>query len=203
MIMPWYKWFKDLFDIENVQEVLLVGTLPDGGVFDSMMIEADASSRLSVSAGLDSYLRNSKPRVLVTLVGLGTAKGFLVPDSIDTLPGNWWKLDTYEVGLFSYCCYSFEYLNSSDIMRSFTGALCYESELWFSLGDDDFWVTFVGRLRELLRKAERVGNDAYANFQMEYSRAIRERRGGGETYLTRLALVSQSQRLRLIRGKIL
>jgi len=200
--MIWLRKLSELLSIDNVQELLVVGSLPEGD-FSHITSRLGDFISLDGSISLLQCLRNKKPRVMVTLIGIGTEKGFLMPKTSTTLPESWWLANGYDIGLFAYSCHSAEYLAESEIRRHINSALGYEGKLWLSLETSNVWTIFIRRVREMLKKTGRIGNETYAFVQAEYSRLIRGHQGRGEVYLTQISLVWQSEHLRVIRGRTL
>jgi len=198
-----------LLDLSNTQEILLLGSFPPGAEgFASCLSKLGDFHQIDELASIRECLRDDRPTILISFVGLGTASGFLMNRTSggqnQTLPESWWKPHGEQrAHVFSFACYSFDYFNSSDVMSQLSGAVGYEGEIWLQLTEDHFWVELIRRIIGLLREEERIGSSFYAKVQALYSSSILNNKSGPEgsiSYLSHIALVQQSQSLKVIPG---
>ena len=198
---------QSLFGLDNYQEVALLGAFPLNTKLGRVLKLEHCFEEVSPTDSLMVYLREDLPCALVTFVGIGSHSGFLVSEvsesSRKVLPESWWRAPSFDVSLFLFSCFSADYLRESDVLRHSRGAICYEGKIMLSMDDSEYWTWFVGELRGSLRRCGRVGSRAYAEMQRQYSKAIlgeAQPEELGLSYLIRICLVSQSERIRFLRG---
>ncbi len=195
---------RSFVEFSNAQEVLLIGSLWSGALRKAMS-ELGPHRRLHESTPLAQIVRDDRPRVIATVVAIGTRNGFLLARQDESasrrlLSEEWWELEEQVVSLFAYSCFSAEYFRTSELERYIEAALAYEDELWISVRDARFWAKFVRKIRKTLKLNGQIDDIAYTKVQKCYSKAVLGGLFRKPDYLTRICLMSQQQQLRLMQG---
>ena len=210
------KFGLTLFSLSNVQDVVLLGKMPeDLGQLGEGILKFPQSRRLGEVPSLDALLGDEQPTVAATLVAQGLPTGILVSSGSEaTLSEDWWgSSDYYEVCVFCFSCFSADYLSISDLWRMITGAIGFEGPIWISVSDGGrHLVPFLKKVRSILRQHGKDLEQSLADIMKLYAQMIRRRslarlwkgEEGGELYLRRISILRQMKQIRLLpaRGRL-
>lgn len=192
----------------NFKVLKFRGALPPESSLDAVFSLDGHYATVEKGSRLSHFVESEEPRVIVTFVGIGSRSGFLLNEVLDgersVMPDSWWRLEDRDLFLFSFACYSAEYVGASGVRRFLRSAICYEGKVWVAARAGEYWHWFVNEVSEIVRRDSLVGSEVFEEVLQLYLDAISGRKspdgGGRPDYYVRSALIQQFGQVRLLQG---